>query len=395
MIEKINEIKREEKGRIVWSKIYRCDQKGIIEKLIERGFRCETVSMADDADVGMKTFGGIYGWDEFCELYPDVSSKAEYISFQLPDVNGYINFNFNGDRKTLLCSSRADLELEDFLSTDWKIDWNSRLLDEINLVYEKVEANEKIQSLFAALEIYALQEAMEACQEGGILSKKNRGAVLTQEEFSALLEIDKETAIVMLGEENYGYGEDGTLALSIDHKTATITVKLSQLICKTHACTAFDLLNRLEKMDGANNVVGASHWTLELHVPTEAKEKIASWSNLIEQLYPWITVKVCLSKETAKADVKKPKLTDRAERLSPLPQKMNNSEQKRIIMRKYILSVVFTLIIFAGSGFMSFKLATSSDQIDDPYIGWLGLFWSVVGGGLLILYFTNTYRRNR
>ena len=411
-MEKILEERVEEDGRTVWHKFYRCNANSIIERLIDKGFRCEKVSMKDAADVGMKMFGGRYSWDEFCELYPEVRFKAAHIIFYLPD-DCIIYFSFFDDETATLSISRVDLELEDFLSTDRKIDWNSGLLDEINLVYEKVGANEKIQLLLTELEIFALQEAMEACQKDGILSKKNRGAVLTQEEFLKLPEIDKETAIVMLGEDGLDYGKDGMSAFSINRQTATITVNFSQLICETHACTTFDVLNRLEKIDGTNNVGGASNWTLELHAPAEAEKKIALWNYLIEQLYPWITVKVCLSKEavktavskgaaktiaskeTAKAAEKKPKLTDRAERISALPQKMNNSEQKRIITRKYILSVIFTLVFFVGAGLMSFKLATSSDQIDDPYIGWLGLFWSVVMGGLLILHFTNTYRRNR
>lgn len=390
MIEKVNEIKGEERGRIIWSKIYRCDQKDIIEKLIARGFRCETVSMADDADVGMKSFGGIYGWDEFCELYPDVSSKAEYVSFQLPDVNGYICFDFTGDRKALLCSSRADLELEDFLSKDWKIDWNSGLFDEINLVYEKVDANEKIQLLLTELEIFALQEAMEACQEGGILSRKNRGAVLTQEEFLKLPEIDKETAIVMLGEDGLDYGKDGMSAFSINRQTATITVNFSQLICETHACTMFDVLNRLEKIDGTNNVGGASKWTLELHAPAEAEKKIALWNHLIEQLYPWITVKVCLSKEAAK----QPKESDRG--VKPhLPLRNENSiTHSRAEKRNYILSVIIVLGMFVTSGILSLGLALSSNQTSDLIIGLLFSLGSFATGAVLVWHFTNDYRNH-
>ena len=68
-----------------------------------------------------------------------------------------------------------------------KISWVSRELDEIGLVYEKAERNERTTALLEKLETQALCEAKENV---GML-KTNDVSFLTPDQFDAFSEIDK------------------------------------------------------------------------------------------------------------------------------------------------------------------------------------------------------------
>lgn len=163
-----------------------------------------------------------------------------------------------------------------------KIGWKSYQLDEISLVYEKAEENESIMEGLLKLEEQALAEAAAACSPGGLFAAE-LGQVLTPEQFEAMPDIDKETAIVMLGQK-------GLADIRSDHATATITATLSSVINKAQACTIFGLLNRLEKLDGAVQIISPK-WTLHLVTPLSGKKGLFQWEMLIMQLYPWLSVK--------------------------------------------------------------------------------------------------------
>lgn len=168
-----------------------------------------------------------------------------------------------------------------------KIFWRSMELDEIELVYEKAEKDSDIAALMEQLEAQALTEAKNNV---GIL-KTDKGTYLTPDQFDGLSEIDKETVIKVLSNNGLSY-------LSTEIQTATIIVKLSPVITKVQACTIFNLLNRIEKLDGAINTLKPK-WTLELQVPLGGKKGLFQWEMLIMQLYPWISVRETATNEIA------------------------------------------------------------------------------------------------
>lgn len=179
-----------------------------------------------------------------------------------------------------------------------KISWRSMELDEIELVYEKAEENSGISSLMEQLEIQALAEAKNNVS----MLKTDGGNFLTPEKFDGLSDIDKETVIKVLG-------NMGLSAQSTEMQTATIIVKFSPIIIKVQACTIFNLLNRIEKLDGALSVLNPK-WTLELQVPLGGKKGLFQWEMMIMQLYPWISVKETSTNETA-AGVGSPSQSDK------------------------------------------------------------------------------------
>lgn len=172
----------------------------------------------------------------------------------------------------------------------WLIGWNSGLLDEIELVYQKAEKNEGIENELCRLEEQALIEAAHACSPGGLFAQEI-GQVLTQEQFENLSEIDKETSIVMLSQK-------GLNGFDFNRGNATLIVKLSTNIQETLACTIFGLLNRIEKLDGSAQVTSPK-WKMELLVPLGGRKNLMRWEMLIMQLYPWISIQESSSGESA------------------------------------------------------------------------------------------------
>lgn len=168
-----------------------------------------------------------------------------------------------------------------------KIAWNSGNLDEIEPVYEKAENDPGIGSLMEKLETQALEEAGRNI---GLL-KTGSGEVLKPEQFGALSDADKETAITVLG--NAGISSCGT-----DIETGTIVFRLSPAVPLLQACTVFGILNRIEKLDGSITVLKPA-WTLKLMVPLGGKKGLFQWEMLILQLYPWLSVSEGSTDETA------------------------------------------------------------------------------------------------
>ena len=171
-----------------------------------------------------------------------------------------------------------------------KIGWKSGQFDEIELIYEKADGNENLSKMILQLEETALFEAKQAYAPSGLLNEEIR-TVLNPQQFDDLSATDKETAIKKLA--NKGFGN-----IHMDVPSATITIKLNAVIQKTLACTVFEILNRLEKLDGAVNVLH-SKWTLELQTPVGGKNGLFQWELFIMKLYPWLSVREVSTNEVA------------------------------------------------------------------------------------------------
>ena len=160
---------------------------------------------------------------------------------------------------------------------DRKINWITGCHDEIELVYEKAEQNQSIGMLLAELEQMALTEAEESC---GLLSMN--GKSITRDMVLGMSEQDKETVM-------YYLSGAGLVEFAPSMTEPKIVVKLSPHIQKVLGCTLFSVLNRIEKIDGAYNVVFPKA-TLELQLPLGGRKGILKWEMLIMQLYPWLSV---------------------------------------------------------------------------------------------------------
>ena len=158
------------------------------------------------------------------------------------------------------------------------IAWRSMALDEIEFVYEKAENNQAVGALLEQLESRALEEAKNNV---GML-KTGNGDCLNPEQFDGLSATDKETVIKVLG-------NAGLASLNTDMQNAVIIITLSPLITRVQACTIFNILNRIEKLDGSITILKPK-WTLKLQVPLGGKKGLFQWEMMIMQLYPWISV---------------------------------------------------------------------------------------------------------
>ena len=172
-----------------------------------------------------------------------------------------------------------------------KIEWESGVLDEIELVYGKAENDENIGKMLEQLEEKALNEARENC---GLLKMADGGSI-TPEQFDMLSGSNKEGAIWTLA-------RIGLAGIGQDMQSATIFIKLSARIQRVMACTVFDILNRLEKLDGALNAF-VTKWTLEIQTPLGGKKGLMQWEMLIMMLYPWISVREVSTNEVAETMV--------------------------------------------------------------------------------------------
>ena len=159
-----------------------------------------------------------------------------------------------------------------------KIEWVTGCHDEIELVYEKGEQNDNIGSLLSELEQMALREAEESC---GLLSMN--GKPITREMVLNMSEKDKE--IIM-----YHLSGAGLMEFNPSMSEPKIIVKFSPQIQNVLGCTLFSVLNRIEKIDGAYNVVRFPKATLELQLPLGGRKGMIKWEMLIMQLYPWLSV---------------------------------------------------------------------------------------------------------
>ena len=158
-----------------------------------------------------------------------------------------------------------------------KINWYSGCHDEIELVYDKANENDSVAATLMELETMALQEAEESC---GMLKMGDKP--ITREMFLEMSEQDKETVMYYLS----GAGLQEFVPSMTEGK---ITVTFTPHIQHVLGCTMFSVLNRLEKLDGAFNVMFPKA-TLEFRVPLGAKKGMMKCEMLIMQLYPWLSI---------------------------------------------------------------------------------------------------------
>ena len=196
-----------------------------------------------------------------------------------------------------------------------KIRWQSGVFDEIELVYKKAMAEERLEELLEKLEVLALSEAK-------ILAAKTGGSI-AQVQFDGLSDNDKETVIRACSD--IGIGN-----VDMDIKSAMIYIRFTPVIQKVLGCTIFNVLNRIEKLDGSINMLYPK-WTLELQVPMGGKKGFLQWEMLIAQLYPWLSVtemstnevvKGMMSEENlSKAEIKEPKPEEMVKQRECIPEK--------------------------------------------------------------------------
>lgn len=167
-----------------------------------------------------------------------------------------------------------------------KIQWNSGCFDEIDLVYDKAKQNETVAGILSELETGALAEARAYSNKIVI-----DGRPITPQQFDALPDNAKE--YVMSSLSNMGLS-----SFSSPITEPKITVRLSPHIQYVRCCTAFSILNRLEKLDGSFNMLHPTA-TLELQVPLGGKKGMFQIELLIMQLYPWLKVTEVSSNEVA------------------------------------------------------------------------------------------------
>ena len=173
-----------------------------------------------------------------------------------------------------------------------KIAWRSGILDEISLVYDKAEENEAIGKKLESLEEQALLEAETVT---ALFTEFGRSG----KNFANLSPSEKEMIIA-------SFGGQGLSELKIDIASATISVTFASIIPLVQACTIFNLLNRLEKLDGGFNVLVSEKTTLLLRLPLGGKEGMFQWEFLIMQLYPWLSIKEESTNEIAKKKTSSP-----------------------------------------------------------------------------------------
>lgn len=167
-----------------------------------------------------------------------------------------------------------------------KIQWNSGCFDEIELVYDKASENKSIAGILSRLEIGALEEA-RAYSDKIIID----GRPITPQQFDALPDQMKEQVMSTLS-------TMGLASFSSAISEPKIIVRLTPDIQKVLNCTAFSILNRLEKLDGSFNILHPQA-TLEIQAPLGGKQGLVQIEMLITMLYPWLKVTEVSSGEVA------------------------------------------------------------------------------------------------
>jgi len=157
------------------------------------------------------------------------------------------------------------------------IPWNTACFDEIELIYEKAARNDEIGTLLEELERGALAEAKALCAQMG----ENSNSV-TPEQFDDLPIDMKERWIAVLADR-------GLLVFNPQVFEGKINVQLTEAFLTVSNCTIFGILNLLEKLDGAINVMHPSVM-LELVVPAGSDAAVARFGKLAMKLYPWIRI---------------------------------------------------------------------------------------------------------
>ena len=203
-----------------------------------------------------------------------------------------------------------------------KINWHSGCHDEIELVYDKAKEDENIAATLMELEIMALQEAEESW---GMLKMGDKP--ITREMFLEMSEQDKETVMYYLS----GAGLQEFVPSITEGK---ITVTFTPHIQRVLGCTMFSVLNRLEKLDGAFNVMFPKT-TLEFRVPLGAKKGMMKFEMLIMQLYPWLSITETSTNTVSSTLYVQPQSESKAPIADTLKVSQANTEKKGFFARLF------------------------------------------------------------
>ena len=198
------------------------------------------------------------------------------------------------------------------------IQWASGVFDEMELVYEKAAEKPAAENLLSQLEQGALAEARAHC---GMVTSK--GCPVTPSEYDLLPDEVKEAPV-------WALSHVGLAAFSALMDEAKIIVRLSPRIQEVRCCTAFSILNRLEKLDGVYNALHPRA-TLEMQAPLGGKKGLMPIEALIAMLYPWLAVSETSTKEVA---VKLALPRPAAAKPAPASQKDVWQEKKRSILER-------------------------------------------------------------
>lgn len=167
-----------------------------------------------------------------------------------------------------------------------KIQWRSGCFDEIDLVYDKAAEKEITAKILSELEAGALAEAKA---HSGMIRIQDRP--ITPEQYDGLPDNVKEQLMAALS-------NVGLSSFSAPLTEPKIVVRLSPQIQNVRCCTAFSILNRLEKLDGAFNMLHPQA-TLEIQAPLGGKQGLVQIEMLITFIYPWLKVTEVSSNEVA------------------------------------------------------------------------------------------------
>lgn len=234
------------------------------------------------------------------------------------------------DPKDRFCSAQEMLDTlnqEGIGKIGRQIQWYSGCFDELNSVYDRAEEKEITAKLLADLEAGALAEAR---LHSGMIRIQDRP--ITPEQYDKLPDSVKEQLIAKLS--NVGLASFSALL-----PESKIIVRLSTPIQQVRCCTAFSILNRLEKLGYTFNMPH-SQATLEIQTPVGSKQGLIQIEMLISMLYPWLKVTEVSSTEV----ISQPKL-----------YQANRSEDKTAKGKPWLKSIFIGIlvVVIAASMFNS------------------------------------------
>lgn len=177
-----------------------------------------------------------------------------------------------------------------------KILWVTNCWEALGPAYERAEADAEITPMMEALEALALQELGEQCAIGRV--KKN-GQKLTQEWLDAASDEDREGLL-------HALGASVLRDYHVDLFPPKVTVTLSPLFPQLVGCAAFALIDKLERLDGAIQIVaGEEQVEMEMLMPDADKPDLPAVEALLRKLYPWLTITDSSSGQKGAAPMKR------------------------------------------------------------------------------------------
>lgn len=152
--------------------------------------------------------------------------------------------------------------------------------EDIDLFYDKVE-KQGVEAVVSDLESQAIAEARANCGIIKLTSKDGISRNMTEEEFDKFSDYDIECVICTLGQNAL----TGLNNLAIDKLQAVTT----PLIAQCPACALFQLIGRIEKLDGTLNTI-VEKVSFELPLPIGTGRSLMKYYMMLIKVYPWISI---------------------------------------------------------------------------------------------------------